>query len=43
MIKNWLSKEDKEVRRQRKPWEKDYLLEELGQHGLFYEYLEICK
>ena len=25
------------------PWEKDYILTELGTRGLFTEYLEMCK
>ena len=27
----------------RQPWEKDIELQELGQRGLFNEYLEMCK
>ena len=36
---------DKEAVRNLKPWEKDYILEELGSRGLFHEYLEMseCK
>lgn len=44
-IKQWLRKKfypepivDKSIL---KPWEKDFMLEELGQYGLFSEYLEI--
>ena len=27
----------------KKPWEKDFKLEEMGPQGIFYEYLEMCK
>ena len=39
-IKKCLGKDDK-TDKKKLPWEKDYLLEELGQEGLFREYLEM--
>ena len=37
------SDKDEEAVRNLKPWEKDYILEELGSRGLFHEYLEMSK
>ena len=34
---------EEEAKAKLMPWEKDYILEELGSRGLFNEYLELCK
>lgn len=32
-----------EVKKKLQPWDKDYILEELGARGLFHEYLEMSE
>ena len=34
---------DKAAAKKLMPWEKDYILQELGSSGLFHEYLEMSK
>ena len=43
-LKLWCGGEkDEHAMKKLKPWEKDYILEELGPRGLFHEYLEMSK
>jgi hypothetical protein len=42
-FRKWRAKDIMEHKARLKPWEKDYILGDLGPRGIFYEYLEMCK
>ena len=42
-LRRWCGGDSDAVKKKLKPWEKDYILEELGPRGLFHEYLEMSK